>query len=64
MSRIKCPHCGCINTMVIDTRATLGRYAIHRIRECRECQKHFGTYEVSADKEAIRQLVKESMRND
>lgn len=58
MSRLKCPYCGEINSMVIDTRATLGWKALRRIRECRKCKAHFTTYEIGGlDKDTAKGLV-------
>lgn len=40
---MKCPHCGDIESRVIDTRASGER--IRRRRECSECKTRFTTYE-------------------
>jgi hypothetical protein len=41
---IKCPDCGCSDTRVFKTRRTIGG-RIRRTRECRNCGRHFSTFE-------------------
>lgn len=40
-----CPFCGCLDSKVIDSRASEEGNAIRRRRECLACQKRFTTYE-------------------
>ncbi|MEZ4768341.1 MAG: transcriptional regulator NrdR [Caldilineales bacterium] len=40
---MKCPHCGDVNSRVVDTRSTGD--GIRRRRQCETCQKRFTTYE-------------------
>ena len=40
---MRCPHCGCDQHKVIDTRDASD--AIRRRRECRNCEQRFTTYE-------------------
>ena len=42
---MKCPHCGYIDSKVIDSRPASDGCSIRRRRECLECQKRFTTYE-------------------
>ena len=43
---MKCPFCGYIESMVIDSRPTDEGSRIRRRRECLSCQKRFTTYEI------------------
>ena len=43
---MKCPHCGCLESKVIDSRQNLESNNIRRRRECMVCQKRFTTFEV------------------
>ena len=42
---MKCPHCGYIESKVIDSRPTDDNTAIRRRRECLSCAQRFTTYE-------------------
>ncbi|HZK25270.1 MAG TPA: transcriptional regulator NrdR [Oscillospiraceae bacterium] len=42
---MKCPHCGCVESRVIDSRSTDEGSAIRRRRECTVCERRFTTYE-------------------
>lgn len=42
---MNCPFCGCLDSKVIDSRASEEGNAIRRRRECLACQKRFTTYE-------------------
>jgi transcriptional repressor NrdR len=42
---VNCPYCGRDESRVIDSRATDGRDAIRRRRECVACGQRFTTYE-------------------
>lgn len=42
---MKCMYCGCMESKVIDSRATDEGRAIRRRRECIQCGKRFTTYE-------------------
>lgn len=42
---MKCPHCGYLESKVIDSRPTDDNTAIRRRRECLSCEKRFTTYE-------------------
>lgn len=43
---MKCPHCGCEDSKVIDSRPIEENSSIRRRRECLQCQSRFTTYEV------------------
>ena len=43
---MKCPHCGCLESKVIDSRQNIESNNIRRRRECMACQKRFTTFEV------------------
>ena len=43
---MKCPHCGYIESKVIDSRPIDEFSSIRRRRECLSCQKRFTTFEV------------------
>ena len=43
---MKCPHCGCLESKVIDSRQNVESNNIRRRRECMACQKRFTTFEV------------------
>ena len=43
---MKCPHCGYIESKVIDSRPIDEFASIRRRRECLSCQKRFTTFEV------------------
>lgn len=42
---MNCPFCSCLDSKVIDSRASEEGNAIRRRRECLACQKRFTTYE-------------------
>ena len=42
---MRCPHCGCPDNHVVDTRSTGQGQAVRRRRECKECRGRFTTYE-------------------
>ena len=42
---MKCMYCGCMESKVIDSRATDEGRTIRRRRECIQCGKRFTTYE-------------------
>ncbi len=42
---MRCPHCGCRDNHVVDTRSTGQGQAVRRRRECKECAGRFTTYE-------------------
>lgn len=42
---MKCPFCGCVDTKVIDSRATNDSSTIRRRRECLKCKFRFSTHE-------------------
>ncbi len=42
---MKCPHCACQDTRVIDSRDTADLTAVRRRRQCVACTKRFTTYE-------------------
>ena len=42
---MKCPHCGCEESKVIDSRPIEENSSIKRRRECLGCQARFTTYE-------------------
>ncbi len=42
---MKCMYCGCLESKVIDSRATDEGRTIRRRRECIQCGKRFTTYE-------------------
>ena len=44
-TELKCPHCGCLESKVIDSRSAEDGTIIRRRRECIECGKRFTTYE-------------------
>jgi transcriptional repressor NrdR len=43
---MRCQFCGCIESRVIDSRATEDSNSIRRRRECLECMRRFTTYEM------------------
>jgi transcriptional repressor NrdR len=43
---MRCPHCGCEESKVIDSRPIDENSSIRRRRECLGCQARFTTYEV------------------
>ena len=43
---MKCPHCGCLESKVIDSRQNIESNNIRRRRECMACQRRFTTYEI------------------
>ncbi|MBS3938062.1 MAG: transcriptional regulator NrdR [Peptococcaceae bacterium] len=42
---MKCPHCDCTDSRVVDSRPTAEESAIRRRRECPNCFRRFTTYE-------------------
>lgn len=42
---MKCPHCGFLDSKVVDSRPTDESASIRRRRECLKCLKRFTTYE-------------------
>ncbi|HUR69222.1 MAG TPA: transcriptional regulator NrdR [Candidatus Thermoplasmatota archaeon] len=42
---MKCPHCDCHDTRVIDSRESAELDAVRRRRQCVACEKRFTTYE-------------------
>ena len=42
---MKCPFCGNLESMVVDSRPSDEGASIRRRRECLECHKRFTTYE-------------------
>ena len=42
---MRCPHCGCRDNHVVDTRSTGQGQAVRRRRECKDCDGRFTTYE-------------------
>ncbi len=42
---MRCPYCGCVESRVVDSRATDECSSIRRRRECTGCIKRFTTYE-------------------
>jgi transcriptional repressor NrdR len=42
---MRCPHCGAIDTRVLDSRLTEPQDAVRRRRSCRACERRFTTYE-------------------
>lgn len=42
---MKCPHCGCVDLKVVDSRPVEETSSIKRRRECLNCQNRFTTYE-------------------
>lgn len=42
---VRCPHCGCDDDKVIDSRSVDGGRAIRRRRSCIECSQRFTTFE-------------------
>jgi len=42
---MKCPHCGCVDLKVVDSRPIEESSSIKRRRECLSCQARFTTYE-------------------
>jgi transcriptional repressor NrdR len=42
---MRCPHCGALDTRVLDSRLTEPQDAIRRRRSCRACERRFTTYE-------------------
>ena len=42
---MKCPHCSCEDSKVIDSRPIEENSSIRRRRECTKCQMRFTTYE-------------------
>lgn len=57
---MKCPHCGSMQTRVLDSRFSTSTNAIRRRRICTECEKRFTSYEVSnldSFKESLRQEI-------
>lgn len=43
---MRCPHCGCEESKVIDSRPLEENSSIKRRRECLSCQSRFTTYEI------------------
>ena len=43
---MKCPFCGYLDSMVVDSRPTEDGASIRRRRECLSCHKRFTTFEV------------------
>ena len=42
---MRCPHCGCLEDKVIDSRLSKDGDSIRRRRECMQCEHRFTTYE-------------------
>jgi transcriptional repressor NrdR len=42
---VNCPHCGALDSRVVDSRDTDGKEAVRRRRECVVCGQRFTTYE-------------------
>ena len=42
---MKCPHCGCVDLKVVDSRPIEENSSIKRRRECLNCQARFTTFE-------------------
>lgn len=60
--KMKCPVCGSDNHHVAVSRPTMNGHAIYRYRQCKDCHKCWGTYEVQLDyfdKKAFKQLLKD-----
>tara|TARA_Y100000310_G_C20585760_1_gene765316 strand:+ start:944 stop:1207 length:264 start_codon:yes stop_codon:yes gene_type:complete len=48
MESLACPRCNCQHSKVLETRELTirGNYLKMRVRECRNCKKHFKTKEI------------------
>ncbi|MCL2609178.1 MAG: transcriptional regulator NrdR [Treponema sp.] len=47
---MRCPHCGCDNDKVLESRTLANGQAIRRRRECNDCGYRFTSYERTEDK--------------
>jgi len=50
---IRCPDCGCTETIVVDSRPSDSGTAIRRRRECKKCRSRFTTGERPVGREEL-----------
>ena len=59
---MRCPHCGCIDDKVIESRTLANGDAIRRRRECTVCGYRFTSYEKTEDKQFM--VIKKDGRRE
>jgi transcriptional repressor NrdR len=59
---MRCPHCGCIDDKVVDSRTLANGEAIRRRRECEKCGYRFTSYERTEDKQFM--VIKKDGRRE
>ncbi|MDD2401523.1 MAG: transcriptional regulator NrdR [Clostridia bacterium] len=59
---MRCPHCGQVDSKVLETRLADDGYSIRRRRECLECNNRFTTYEKVDDLPLL--VVKKDARRE
>lgn len=59
---MECPHCGNLDTKVIDSRLTKEGFAIYRRRQCLSCSGRFTTYE-STEERLLPFLIRKKARD-
>ena len=59
---MRCPHCGCNDDKVIESRTLANGDAIRRRRECSNCSYRFTSYERTEDQQFM--IVKRSGRRE
>jgi transcriptional repressor NrdR len=60
---MKCPHCGCLDDKVVDSRITREGAGVRRRRECMKCVHRFTTYE-TITREDLKVVKRNSLRED
>lgn len=58
---MECPHCGSLNSKVVDSRLTSDRVSIRRRRKCLACWERFTTYE-STEERILSILIRKKAR--
>ena len=58
---MECPHCGSLNSKVVDSRLTSDRVSIRRRRKCLACWERFTTYE-STEERILPILIRKKAR--
>jgi transcriptional regulator NrdR family protein len=59
---MECPHCGSLNSKVVDSRLTSDRVSIRRRRKCLACWERFTTYE-STEERILPILIRKKARH-
>ena len=59
---MRCPHCGCIDDKVIESRSLANGEAIRRRRECERCSYRFTSYERTEDSQFM--VIKKDGRRE